>query len=131
MVKETMHDADSGFLEKAQLLKLRLKAMRAGVWFRTLPRIDRVLVDLTIRVAGTVRSFTLAKNILTVVRRLECVMEGRFLRTVREIGFPIASRLALIARKWGNGKAKDWEFDGGFARYLAALSLNEPNLFKG
>jgi hypothetical protein len=131
MPRDSIHDADSGFLEKAQLNKLKLKAMRAGVWFRALSRIDRVLVDLTIRVAGTVRSFTLAKNILTVVRKLESFMESRFLRAVREIGFPIARRLASIAQKWGNGTAKDWESDGGFAGYLAAMSLNEPNLFSG
>lgn len=131
MSENMLHDVDSGFLEKAQLLKLKLKAMRAGVWFRALPRIDRVLVDLTIKVAGTVRSFTLAKNILTVIRKLESIMESRFLRAVKEIGFPIARRLGLIAQKWGNATAKDWESDGGFARYLAAMSLNEPKLFSG
>jgi hypothetical protein len=131
MTRNRLHDVDSGFLEKAQLLKLKLKAMRAGVWFRALPRIDRVLVDLTIKVAGTVRSFTLAKNILSVIRKLESIMESRFLQAVREIGFPVARSLALIAQKWGNGTAKDWGSDGGFARYLAAMSLNEPKLFSG
>jgi hypothetical protein len=129
--KNMLHDVDSGFLEKAQLLKLKLKAMRSGVWFRALPRIDRVLVDLTIKVAGTVRSFTLAKNILAVVRKLENVMESRFLRAVKEIGFSIARRLGLIAQKWGNVAAKVWGSDRGFARYLAAMSLNEPKLFSG
>jgi hypothetical protein len=46
----------SGVLERGQLLVLRRRAMRAGVWFRRLPRIDRVLVDLTIRVAKSIRS---------------------------------------------------------------------------
>jgi hypothetical protein len=126
-----LHDVGSGFLGKAQLLKLKLKAMRAGVWFRALPRIDRVLVDLTIRVAGTVRSFILAKNILSVVRKLEDVMENRLLRAVREVGFPVARRLASLAQEWGNGAARDWGSDGGFARYWAAMSLNQPNLFTG
>jgi hypothetical protein len=131
MRTNTLHGADSGFLEKAQLMKLKLKAMRAGVWFKALPRIDRVLVDLTIRVAGAVRSFTLAQNILTVVRKLESVMESRFVRAVKEIGFPIARRLSLVAQKWGNAAAKSWESDKGFAEYLAALSFNEPKLFSG
>ena len=126
-----LHDADSGFLEKAQLQKLKLKAMRAGVWFKALPRIDRVLVDLTIKVAGTVRSFTLAKKILTVIRKLESVMESRFKRAVKEVGFPIARKLGLIAQKWGNITAKNWETDADFARCLAAMSLNEPKLFSG
>jgi hypothetical protein len=131
MSKTVTRGADSGFLERAQLVKLRLKAMRAGVWFKVLPRIDRVLVDLTIRVAGNVRSFSLAKNLLAVVRKLEGVMESRFLRAVREVGFPFARRLGSVAQKWGNRSAKGWAFDEGFARYLAAMSFNEPRLFSG
>jgi hypothetical protein len=131
MRTDTLHSVDSGFLEKAQLMKLKLKAMRAGVWFKALPRIDRVLVDLTIRVAGAVRSFTLAQNILDVVRKLESAMESRFVRAVKEVGFPVARRLGLIAQEWGNAAAKNWESDKGFARYLAAMSLNEPKLFSG
>jgi len=131
MPKSMFRDADSGFLGKTQLMKLKLKAMRSGVWFKALPRIDRVLLDLTIKVAGTVRSFTLAKNILAVVRKLESVMESRFLRAVKEVGFSIAKRLGLIAQKWGNVSARSWKFDEGFARYLAAMSLNESKLFSG
>jgi hypothetical protein len=131
MLKNRLHDADSGFLKKAQLLKLKLKAMRSGVWFRALPRIDRVLVDLTIKVAGTVRSFTLAKNILTVLRKLENIMESKFSRAIKEIGFPTAHRLCLMAQKWGNANAEKWKSDAGFAKYLAAMSLNEPKLFGG
>jgi hypothetical protein len=131
MPENLLHDKNSGFLEKAQLLKLKLKAMRSGVWFRALPRIDRVLVDLTIKVAGTVRSFILAKNILAVVRKLESVMESRFLRSVREIGVPIARRLGLVAQRWGNDSARDWESCEGFARYLAAMAFNEPKWFNG
>ena len=126
-----LYNVGSGFLEKAQLLKLKAKAMRAGVWFRVLSRIDRVLVDLTIKVAGTVRSSTLAKNILTVIRKLASVMESRFLRAVKEIGVPLARRLGLIAQKWGNTTAKNWESDEEFVRYLAAMSLNKPKLFSG
>jgi len=131
MPETKLHNGFSGFLEKAQLLKLKLKAMRAGVWFKALPRIDRVLFDLTMRVAGSVRSFILANSILAVVRKLEGVMESRFSRAVREVGFPFARKLSLIARGWGNVAAEGWGSDVGFARYLAAMSLNEPRLFGG
>ena len=131
MVKSMLHDANSSFLGRAQLMKLRLKAIRSGMWFRSLSRIDRVLVDLTIKVAGTVRSSTLARNIRGVIGKLEGIMESRFLRTVKEVGVPIARRLCLIAREWGNTAAKEWESDEGFAKYLAAMSFNEPRLFRG
>ena len=130
MPKSMLQDDNSGFLEKAQLMKLRLKAIRAGVWFRALPRIDRVLVDLTIKVAGIVRSFTLAKSILSVIRKLDDLLESKFLRAIREIGFPVSRRLSLVAQKWGNVIAKNWSSDGCFARFLAVMNLNEPKLFK-
>jgi hypothetical protein len=52
------------------------------------------------------RSFILAEKILAVVRKLEGVMESRFLRAVREIGFPFAERLGIIAQEWGNTAAR-------------------------
>jgi hypothetical protein len=125
------HLNDSGFLKKAELLKMKMKAMRAGVWFKALPRIDRVLVDLTIRVAGTVRSFTLAEKILTVARKLECLLENKLQRAAREVGLPIARKLSLFAQEWGNVEAKSWVSDGCFARYWAAMSLNEHKFFSG
>ena len=62
MPKTVLLENTFSFLTKTQLIKLRLKAMRAGVWFRALPRIDRVLVDLTIRVTSSIRSATLART---------------------------------------------------------------------
>jgi hypothetical protein len=98
MPKSMFRDARSIFLGKTQLMKLRLKAIRTGVWFKVLPRIDRVLVDLTIKVASNICSFTLASNILSVIRKLENIMESKFLRTIREVGFPFAKKISLIAR---------------------------------
>jgi hypothetical protein len=55
--KSVQNTGNSGFLKKALLLKFKLKPMRSGLWFRALPMIDRVLVDLTTKVAGNARSF--------------------------------------------------------------------------
>mgnify|MGYP005846529017 CR=1 FL=1 len=112
------------FLNKEQLVKLRQKAIRAGVWFRALQRIDRALVDLTIRVASSIRSPFLAKSILSVTRKLEECLESKFLRAVREIGFPLTQKLSLFAQQWGNKTAKNWANDEGFARYWTSMKLN-------
>ena len=114
----------SKFMGKEQLLKLKLKAIRAGVWFRALPRIDRVLVDLTIRVAQCVRSPALASSIMSVARKVEELLESRFARAVREIGFSLTCKVSLLAQKWGNSAAWAWAGDEGFARYLAVMRLN-------
>jgi hypothetical protein len=130
MPEIVMQDNASSFLNKAQLIKLRLKAMRAGVWFRALPRIDRVLVDLTIRVASNIRSVTLAKCILAVTRKLEGFLESSLLRAFREVGFPLAQKLSLVAQKWGNNSAEKWASDLSFMNFLAVMHINEPKAFK-
>ncbi len=123
MSETARQDNASGFLDKAQLIQLKLKAMRSGAWFRTLLRIDRVLVDLTIRVNTNVRSCTLAKSIFSVARKLQAV-ESRLARAIREFGFPLVCKLSLFAQKWGHEGAWEWVSDAGFARYLAVMKLN-------
>jgi hypothetical protein len=122
--KTLVSNQPSGFIGREQLLKLKRKAMRAGVWFRALPRIDRVLVDLTIKVAQSIRSFSLARSLLSVARKLEGLLESRFSRAVREIGFSLSCRLSLLAQRWGNKDAAAWVGDEDFARYLAVMKLN-------
>jgi hypothetical protein len=112
------------FLGKMQLVKMRSRAMRAGVWFRALPRIDRVLIDLTIKVTDSVHSSSLARCVLSVARKLEGLLESKFNRAIREVGFPLARKLSLFARMWGNVGAAGWPRDAGFARYLAVMRFN-------
>jgi hypothetical protein len=98
--------------------------MRAGVWFKALPRIDRVLVDLTIKVAENIHSLFLAKNILTVMGKLEGLLESSVLKSWRAVGRLLAEKLSLIAQKWGNASAKNWATDSSFAFFLAVMRTN-------
>ena len=109
---------------RMQLVKMKLRAIRAGVWFRALPRIDRALIDLAIKVAKKIRSTTLAFSIISVARKLEYLFENKLTRTIRDIGLSLTSKLSLIAQKWGNEAAKTWASDMNFARYLAVMNLN-------
>jgi ribosome maturation protein Sdo1 len=130
MPKTTLHKKPFCFLNKKQLVKLRLKALRAGVWFKALPRIDRALVDLTIKVASSVRSATLAKNILAVTRKLEVLLESRLLRTFKGVALQLAQKLSSVAQKWGNLVAQKWASDVSFIKFLAVMHINEPKTFK-
>jgi hypothetical protein len=130
MPKTALPEVTSSLLTKTQLVKLRLKAKRAGLWFRALPRIDRVLVDLTIRVAGNIRSATLAKNILAVTKKLEGLLESSLLRVFRGIALKLACKLSSVAQKWGNTSAKRWVSDVSFVTFLAVMHINAPKGFK-
>ena len=124
MYKKSPQISISSFVDRAQLEKLKLKAKRAGVWFKVLTRIDRVLMDLTISVTQSVRSPSLAGCILSVMSKLEDALEGKLARAMREFGFPLASKLGILAQKWGNNSAAAWVGDVDFARYLAVMELD-------
>ena len=111
-------------LNRTQLVKLRMKAIRAGVWFRALPRIDRVLVDLTIKVTENIRSTHLARSLFAVVDKLEGLLESSVLKTLRLIGRPLAEKISLTAQKLGNTSARNWAADSSFAFFLAIMHTN-------
>ena len=114
----------SNTLSRIQLSKLKLKALRSGVWFRSLPRIDRVLIDLTIKVTENIRSSHLAKCILEVVGKLDGLLESSFLKSLRVVGVPLAIKISTIAKNWGNTCAEDWATDSSFAFFLAVIHKN-------
>ncbi len=119
-----MQNQTSNPLTTLQLKRLRAKAIRAGVWFKSLPRIDRVLIELTIKVTENVRSSLLAKSIFAVVGKLEELTQGKALESLRRIGEPLAKQISLIAQKLGNNSAKSWGSDKSFALFLAVLNTS-------
>jgi hypothetical protein len=125
MVDQTaMKNNTSNPLNRTQLIKLRVKAIRAGVWFRALPRIDRVLVDLTIKVTENIRSAHLARSIFAVVGKLEGLLESNMRKSSRLIGRPLAEKISLVAQRLGNVSAKKWADDSLFAFFLAVMHSN-------
>ena len=125
MFTTALQNSTFNFLDKETLVKLKLKAMRAGVWYRALPRIDRVLVDLTIKVTDNIRSSTLAKSVRSVMSKLDRLLENRLSRAIREVGLPLAQKLSTIAQTWGNVSANKWSTDLSFIKYLAVMQIND------
>ncbi|MFB3889927.1 MAG: hypothetical protein ACE14S_10585 [Candidatus Bathyarchaeia archaeon] len=124
MIKTEPRTGTSNFFSKLQLIRLKRKAMRYGVWFRVLPRIDRAIIELAVRVTDRIRSPALAKIIATIAGKLEEFVESRLVRVTREIGLPLTRRLSSYAQKWGYKTAKAWAGNADFARYLAVMNLN-------
>jgi hypothetical protein len=111
-------------LRTTELKKLRVKAIRAGVWFRVLPRIDRVLIDLTIKVTENIRSSSLAKSISAIVGKLEELTQSNALQSLRLFGQPLAQQISDVAQKLGNTAAKAWATDISFATFLAVIHMD-------
>jgi hypothetical protein len=113
-------------LSRAALVRLKLKAIRSGAWFRVLRSAERALVDVTIRVVDRVRSSVLANALLSVVGKLLDASRSRVEIAVKEFGLPYARKLSLLAQKWGNESARRWMFDQSFARFLAVMYIYSP-----
>ena len=118
------------FLNRKQLANLKKKAMRSGIWFKVLQRIDRVLFDLTIMIVDNVRSSQLAKSILELTMKLQNGMKSGFERSLVKIGLPLAQKISSIAQKLGNLSANEWLLDSSFIRFLAVLHFNDVRVAK-
>jgi hypothetical protein len=110
-------------LTREALVKMKLKAMRRGVWFRDLKQSERKLLDLTISVVERVRSFLLAKLVSQLIDKLCEAMESRVFRLMRTEGRSLAQKVANIGEAWGNRMAKSWAIDRGFMQYLVVTRL--------
>ena len=129
-MRETLSHQTPIPLCRDELVRMRAKAIRRGVWFRTLTRSERAQVDLTIRVVQKVRSFLLARVLASLVKKLLDAMESKVLRLMREVGRSLAKELSGIAQKWGNASATRWAKDLGFIQYLTITHINTPAMFK-
>jgi 16S rRNA U516 pseudouridylate synthase RsuA-like enzyme len=111
-------------LTREALAKLKLKALRRGIWFKDLKRKERKLLELTVRVVEKVRSFLLAKIVSRIVRKMWEAMESHIYRLIRTEGRRMAERLSEIAQSWGYRAAKSWVKDLGFLQYLIVSNLS-------
>ena len=111
-------------LSSRVLAKLRLRAIRCGVWFRDLRDVERRLLDLTIAVVERVHSVRLARLVSPIVEKLLCAVEGRLSRLMRMRGRGLAERFSRVAVGWGNKSAIHWADDLGFVEYLVVASVD-------
>lgn len=117
-------------LSRCELVKLRVKARRRGVWFKTLSMVERGLLNLAITVVETVRSRVLARSLIHVVEKLLESMESQVTRLMRTVGRPLAQKLGEIGQEWGHASAQLWANDRSFIRYLAITQKNSSPVFR-
>jgi len=111
-------------LSRQSLLKVRTRALRKGIWFKTLSRIERSIVDLTIRCVEKIHSNVLMKTVVAILDKLLQTMEEDYLKRVERLGREIAQKICEIASQWGNPQAWTWKFDLKFIKYLGVNAAN-------
>src|SRR5712692_2812558 len=99
------------------LVGLKTRGLRRRVWYRALDRMERGLVDLTIRWVDKVRSGRMTETLMRILAKLAMAMEtgmGRVLGRGREL----ALRASSLAVGWGNSQAYAWRYDESYALAL-------------
>ena len=117
-------------LSVRKLFEVRKFALRHGVWFRALSRIERGVVDLTVRYVGVIRSTKLAKVLTAILEKLVLAAESVVDKMVRSVGFAQARKISGVAFSWGYCGALAWAEDCGFARFLAVMHMNGSGFFR-
>jgi len=115
------------FLSCKDVAKVKSRALRRGIWYSALTRMERACIDLVIKLVDKVHSRLLAKVLFSVMQKLEEAMEGKVSRLMREVGSSLAKKLSKIAGEWGNESAVKWAEDSSFIRYLTITYLNRSS----
>ena len=115
---QSITDDLSGSLTTKKLAQTKKLALRRRVWFGTLNRLERGIIDLTVKYVDSIRSAKLAKLVTAIIGKLQSALECTVDRLVRTIGLPLAKKISDIAIRWGNRLASLWADDLAFARFL-------------
>ena len=129
-MKKSISDRTCIPLTRVELTKMKVKAIRRGLWFKVLSRTERASIYLTIKVVEKVRSLLLAKMLTSIVKKLLEAMESRVVSMMKTVGRDLAQKMSRIAQGWGNTSAAQWAADLGYTRYLTVMYMNMPAMFK-
>ena len=94
-----------------RLAEAKKIALRRRIWFRSLSRIERGILDLTIKYVDNIKSTELAKVLTAIVNKLQTAMKSHLDQLVGTVGRAIAIKISEIATKWGNKSAYLWSKD--------------------
>jgi len=111
-------------LTRQGLMKVRTRALRKGVWFRALSRVERSIVDLTIRCVERIHSRILMKTVAAILDKLLETLQEDYMKRVDRAGREIARKICEIANRWGNPYAWTWKYDSNFIKFLGINATN-------
>jgi hypothetical protein len=99
-----------GPLTRRVLVDMKIRSLRRRIWFRVLDRMERGLVDLTIRWVDKIRNRTMTSVLLRILGKLVRAMEQGMAR-VLSLGRELALKASELAVGWGYSDAYSWRFD--------------------
>ena len=114
-----------GLMTRGWLESVKGRALRKRVWFRVCNRLERGILDLTIRCVDVIKSSRLALVIGRLVCKILKACRSTFLMRVARTGRGLAEGISRIAVSWGMDEAFNWKGDKDFIKYLGVNAVNK------
>ena len=111
-------------MTKQGLMKVKSRALRNRTWYKTLSRMERAIIDLTIKCVEKIRSQVLAQMVSKIVSKILKTLAEDFMTHAEKVGREIVEKLSVIAQDWGNRTCFLWKCDKGFVKFLGVNTLN-------
>jgi hypothetical protein len=113
-------------LEAYFLIEVRKKAIRGRVWFKSLDRLERSIINLSSKVLDHANKISCLGLVLsTIIVKIEDALKSVFERRLESYGLRRSGEIVELAVKFGNNSAREW-LDDSFTRYVTFMSLNMP-----
>ena len=112
-------------ITRQDLARIKSRALRTRMWFKALSKVERAIVDLTIKCVENIRSTVLAKTITAIIDKILQFFEEDFITRAEKVGHEIAERLCAIGERWGNKACSTWKYDMCLIRFLGVTTLNK------
>ena len=116
-------------LSREHLRKWWMKGLRHRTLFTALTEEDRGFLYLTMKVVDKVRSISLGRILVGILKKLRDATRSEFVRRMEEFGLRRAREVAGQALEWGYGAAQGWAANLGFIKYLTSMDMNKPTGF--
>ena len=115
-----------------ELMALRVRAMRKGLWFKLLTPVERSICELAIRSLRAVRSRRLARVLRAIMDKLVGYLKRSLQALARAwaIGSEMARIISLMASSWGHPRALEWARNPEFVTYLTITYANTPSYYR-
>jgi len=110
--------------DSSYLMKIRREAKRNNVWYKALSRIERNILDLASKCVKMPKSPMLIDILAKIVVKVKKALMSPIFHLIGQIGRPLAKKISLIAKGWGNKNAESWINDEGFLKYLTIIDIN-------
>ena len=110
--------------DASYLAKIRKEAWRKKVWFKSLSRLERNILDLASKCVNKPKSPTLIDILAKIVVKIKKALMSPIFHLIEQVGRPLAKKISQIAKKWGNKTAELWVKDEGFLKYLTITDMN-------